>query len=135
MSTKSLVLLTVIGAPIVAAIAAYAGLVYDGSVPPPDLSAVAQNIDLGTKTLAQILLIIGIAAACMLAVIAPVVFSIRAADPLTILISLAMTGAAIAMLFISRTVLDQISALIIYLANITLSAIVYAAHRIAPNAK
>jgi hypothetical protein len=131
MNIKRLIIATMILGPIVALLAAYAGLVKDGTLPPPDFEAIAHNIGLGTTTAAQVVFILALAAIVLIAAIAPIIYAIRANDILTVLISLALTGSAIGMLILSRTVLDQISALILYLANITLSAIVYGAHKIA----
>lgn len=132
MQTRRLTVALLIAAPFVAAAAAYAGLVYDGSLPPPNYTEIAIAINASGATAAQMALVVGVAIIALLAILAPIIFAFRANDPVTILISLAMTGTAIAVFFMSRTVMDQISALIIFLANITLSGIVYAAHRIAP---
>lgn len=133
MSFKQAVIAVLLAAPIVVFLAIYIGLVRDGTVPPPDFDAIARSIGLGTTTAAQILLALALAGIALMAAIAPIIFAIRSGDLITVFISLAMTGGAIAMLILSRTVMDQISALIIYLANTMLSAIVYAANRIAPN--
>lgn len=132
MYTGRIILLLGIGAPVLALAAAYAGLVYDGTLPAPNWPGIFQAFSTNTVSLAQVFLVVGLGIVGLLAVLAPIIFAVRASDAVTVLISLAMTGGAIAMLVMSRTVMDQISALIIFLANITLSGIVYAAHRIAP---
>jgi hypothetical protein len=131
--TKRLAVTLLAVAPFLAAAAAYTGLVYDGSLPPPDWTVARDAINASAITGGQAILFFGLALIFLLAILAPIIFAIRANDAVTILISLAMTGGAITMLVISRTVMDQISAPIIFLANITLSGIVYAAHRIAPS--
>jgi hypothetical protein len=130
MTTKQLLISFVIAAPVAVALAVYIGLLSDGSIPPPNFAGIANNIGLGATTAAQIVLVLAILAIGVMAALAPIIYAVRSGDVVTILISLVLTGGAIVMLFISRTVMDQISALIIYLANIILSAIVYAARRI-----
>jgi hypothetical protein len=132
MTTRALIITLLIVGPIVGLLAAYAGLVSEGTLPPPDFDAIARGIGLGTATMAQIIFFAAIAAIGFMAAIAPIIYAIRANDVLTVLISLALTGSAIAIAMSSHTVFDQISALILYLANTTLSAVVYAAHKIAP---
>lgn len=132
MTIKQLAIAAVLATPIIVLLAVYIGLIEDGSVQPPDFDAIARGIGMGTTTAAQIAFFLAIAVMALLAILAPIIFAIRANDILTVFISLAMTGSAIVMMIMSRTVMDQISALIIYLANITLSAVVYAAHRISP---
>jgi hypothetical protein len=132
MTIRQLTIVVVLISPIVVFLAVYIGLVRDGTASPPDFDAIAHSIGLGTTTAAQVALALAIAVMAIMAVLAPIIFAIRANDLPTVLISIAMTGGAITMMFVSRTVMDQISALIIYLANMTLSAVVYAAHRIAP---
>jgi hypothetical protein len=132
MSLKQILIALAVLGPAAAAIAAYVGLVNDGTLPPPNWDAIGRIVNLSTTTVATLILAVCVAAIGLLVLFAPVVYAIRAHDPITVLISLVMTGGAIAFLLQSRTVMDQISALIIFLANITLSGAVYAAHRIAP---
>jgi hypothetical protein len=131
MSTKRIIIILMIIGPIVVFLAAYIGAVRDGSVPPPNWDEIARHIDLGTTTAAATVLVLALAVIGLLAMLAPIIYAARANDPLTVFVSLAMTGTAIALMVASRTAVDQISALIIFLANITLSAVVYAAHKIA----
>ena len=123
-----------IGGAIAAFLGVYIGLIHDGSVPPPDPSVIPRAMGIATTTAASLILIIGVGVLGFLALLAPVIYAARAHDLLTVLISLALTGSAIALFAASHTVFDQISALILYLANVTLSAAVYIAHRIAPHA-
>jgi hypothetical protein len=130
MTIKRLIIVLIIVGPTVVAIAAYIGLVVDGTLSPPDLEGIARSIGLGTATAVQVAVVLAIALVAAMAAIAPIIYAARANDVVTVLISLALTGSALGILVLSRTVLDQISALIIYLANMTLSAVVYAAHEI-----
>ncbi|HZP32699.1 MAG TPA: hypothetical protein VFB23_04975 [Candidatus Acidoferrales bacterium] len=134
MNIKRLIIVLIIVGPTVVMMAAYVGLVTDGTLPPPDLESIARRVGLGTATAAQIALALAIIVVATMAAIAPIIYAARANDIVTVLISLALTGSALGMLVLSRTVLDQISALIIYLANLTLSAVVYAAHEITKKA-
>src|SRR6185437_15794039 len=120
---KHLVIAVLVVGPIAVALAVYIGLVRDGTVPPPNLDLIAEQLRLGTTTTAQVALVLFIGATVLMAVLAPIIYALRSHDPVTVLISLAMTGGAIAILLTGRTVIDQTSALILYLANITLSAI------------
>jgi Ca2+/Na+ antiporter len=130
MSTKQWILTAVIVAPIVTFLAVYIGLISDGSVPPPDLNAIVENLQLGTVNTGNIFIVLAVIVIGVMALIAPIIYAARSHDLITFLISLAMTGCALTLIILSRSVMDQIIALIIYLANITLSAIVYAAHRL-----
>lgn len=117
--------------PLVIAAAAYVGLVLDGGITPPDLQALAQSIiPVATGGFA---LAVGsaIAAIVVCAIIAPILYAARSGNVLTVLISLVLTTAAIAIFFTAKSAIQEILAVLVYLANTVLSTIVYAAHRIA----
>jgi hypothetical protein len=97
--------------PIAALLAAYVGLVIDGTLTPPDPEAIARSVGFSTATAASVIFVVTLAVIVLMAAIAPIIYAIRANDITTVLIS-------------------QISALILYLANITLSAVVFASHKI-----
>lgn len=129
---RRLTITLIILAPVIVVLPAYIALVNEGTLPPPDFAAIAESVGLGTKTAAQGIFAVIVIVVAFMAATAPILYAIRANDVVTILISFAMTGTAFALFFLSRTALDQIIALIVYLANITLSSAVYAAHKIAP---
>jgi hypothetical protein len=111
--------------------AVYTGLVWDGKIAPPDLQALAQSIiPVATGGLA---LAIGLTVAVIVvcAAVAPVIYAVRSGDVLTVLVSLVLTTAAIALFFTAKSAIHEILAVLVYLANTVLSTMVYAAHRIA----
>lgn len=132
MSIKRLLLFAVLTAMVAGAAAVYVGLIMDGSVPPPDLQKLAGMFFNGTASALQMVAVVAIGAAIVMAAVAPIIYAARSHDIITVLISLAMTSAALGMVFIGKTVFDNIIALMIYIANMILAAIVYASHRIAP---
>jgi len=129
---QRVVIAVILIGPLVMAGALYVGLVSDGTVPPPDMQALAQAVvPVATGTLA---LIVGVTVATIVccAVVAPVLFAARSGDLLTVLISLVLTTAAIALFSSAKSAIHEILAVLVYLANTVLSVTVYAAHRIAP---
>jgi hypothetical protein len=119
-------------AAVLAAVVVYLSLVRDGSAVPPDINALERAIGVGTTSSTAVAGAVGFAVVVGLVVLAPIIYAVRAHDVLTILVSLALTGVAAVLLIGSHSAFGQISALILYLANLTLSAAVYVAHRIAP---
>lgn len=115
-------------APIAIGIAAYIGLILDGTLPPPKLEVIAQTV----LPMASGSVAIAIGAVALVVIIcagiAPIIYAMRSGDVLTVLISLAMTTAALAVFFTARSAIQEILAVLIYLANMVLSATVYAAH-------
>jgi hypothetical protein len=130
MTMRQWVTAILILAPCAAILGVYVGLVRDGTLPPPDLEAIARDAGFETKTLTQTIIALIIIAGGLVAAFVPMIYALRARDGLTAVVSFVMTGSALAMWLMSRTVVIQISALIIYIANITLSAIVFAAYKI-----
>jgi Na+/H+-dicarboxylate symporter len=116
---------------IVAAVAVYAGLVWDGTLPPPDVRSLAQQVTPVAQGTLGFALGAGLVFIICCAALAPIIYAARSGDILTVLVSLVLTTAAIAALVSSRTVFDMVLGALVYLANLTLSAIVYAAHYIA----
>lgn len=117
--------------PIIFAASAYIGLIADGTFQPPDLKALAQAIvpvATGGFAFAVGLAIIVIV---VCAAIAPIIYSVRSGDPLTVLISLVLTTASIGVFVSAKSSIQEILAVLIYLSNTVLASIVYAAHRIA----
>jgi hypothetical protein len=130
MTTRQWLIAILILAPVAAILGVCAGLMKDGTLSAPDFSAIASDAGFAASTTAQLMFAWIIIAAGLLTAFVPVVYALRARDPMTAAVSFAMTCIALALWLFSRTVLVQISALILYIANITLSAIVYAAHKI-----
>lgn len=123
----------IIGIPsavIVAIIGAYVGLVLDGSVPPPDLQGIANSIVPVARggMAAAIGLIAVVVIFCT--VMAPLLFALRSADPLAIVVSLVLTVGMIGVFLSGKSVIQEILGALIYIANIILSTIVYAVRRI-----
>ena len=133
MTNRRIIVLGIVAAPFVVALAVYVGMLHDGTASAPDVAAIIGKMTLGTIGAVQIAVVIVVGIVALMAALAPIIYAIRSEDLVTVLISLAMTGTALALLFSGKTVFDQIISLMIYLANIILAAIVYAAHRIAPN--
>lgn len=108
----------------------YAGLVLDGTLPWLDLKALAQEVIPVASgwTAIAIGLAVLVVAACI--AVAPSLYAVRSGDVLTVLMSLVLTTAAIAFFCLAKSVTDEILAVLIYLANISLSAMAYAARRI-----
>ena len=130
MTGKQLIISLMIGAPIIIALAVYIGLLRDGMIPPPDLALIAERLRLGTVGAGQIALVFFIVVIGIMAALAPIIYAARSHDVVTVLISLAMTGTALALMITGRSVFDEIIALMIYLANMILASIAFAAHRI-----
>jgi carbon starvation protein CstA len=130
MTTRQWVIAILILAPVAALLGVYVGLVKDGSLAPPDFVAIARDAGFATDTVTQMVFAWIIIGSGLLAAFVPIIYALRARDPLTAVVSFVMTASALAMWLLSRTVIVQVSAVIIYIANITLSAIVYAAHKI-----
>jgi hypothetical protein len=63
------------------------------------------------------------------AAIAPILYAARSGDVLTVLVSIVLTTAAIAVFITSKSAIQEILAVLVYLANTVLSVTVYAAHR------
>ncbi len=124
--TIAVILLT----PLIVVLAAYLGLVWEGQIAPPDLQALAQTIiPVATGSFA---LAIGLVLATIVvcAIIAPLLYAARSGDVLTVLISLVLTTAAIAIFFTAKSAIQEILAVLVYLANTVLSSVVYAAHHL-----
>lgn len=119
-------------AAVVATLLVYLSLIRDGSAVPPDINALERTIGFGTTSATAVAGTMGVVAIAGLVVVAPIIYAVRARDILTVLVSLAITGVAAVLLIGAQSAFGQISALILYLANVTLSAAVYVAHRIAP---
>jgi sterol desaturase/sphingolipid hydroxylase (fatty acid hydroxylase superfamily) len=132
MSVSRWIITGVLAVLIAAGLTLYISLVADGTLPPPNIRELMDRFALGTATAAQLGFVIFIGVVVFMAMVAPVIYAARSHDLLTLLISFAMTGTAIAVFLSGKTAFQEITALIIYLANIVLSSIVYAAHRIAP---
>lgn len=130
MTNRQLIVYALIAAPFALAISILAGLLMDGTISLPDLREFAQRFTAGTVGAAQIAIALSVVILALMAAIAPIIYAARSRDLVTFLISLAMTTTALALLVTGRSVFDQITALMIYLANIILAAIVYAAYRI-----
>lgn len=130
------VLITVVVAgPGVAAGVLYFGAVYDGHLPPPDLNAIVRLIPPIATGAAQTLIVIAVIIIIACAGVAPIIYAARSRDILTFLISLVLTTVAIGTFFSAKSAMQEILAVLIYLANTVLSAIVYAAHRISRDAR
>ena len=121
--------MTIIVVLICAAAATYAWLLKDGILLLPDFKGIARAAGFETKTLAQTVSAWIIIGAGVAAIFVPLIYAIRAADWMTIAISFVMTGVAVALWLTSDNAIVQITGLIIYVANILLSAIVFAAHK------
>lgn len=129
------VLITVLLAgPIVTAGTLYFGAVYDGHLPPPDVQAVLNRIPPFATGALQTVIALVVTAIVACAAIAPIIYAARSRDGLTFLISLVLTTTAIGMFFLAKSAIQEILAVLIYLANTVLSAIVYAAYRISRDA-
>jgi hypothetical protein len=127
---RAIITIILIG-PLVAAGAVYAGLVNDGTVSPPDLAALARSaMPIATDAVATLL---GLAILFMIAcaVLAPLIFAARSGDLLTVVVSIVLTVVALGLLATARSVVHEVLAAVVYLANIVLTATVYGAHRIA----
>lgn len=126
---RAIITILVIG-PLAAIGAVYTSLIFDGSIPPPDVAALAQAVmPIATGGLG---LAIGFALIVLisLAAIAPILYAIRSGDILTVLISLVLTTIALTAFATAKSAIQEILGVLIYLANIVLSAMVYASHKI-----
>jgi hypothetical protein len=130
---RAIILFVLLGPPI-GALIVYTGLVFDGTVTPPDFEGWAKDaVPLATGGIA---LAIGIAIAAIVicAIIAPLLYAARSGDVLTVLVSLVLTLAAVVIFASAKSAIQEILGVLVYLANTVLTVTVYAAHRIArPN--
>ncbi|MGE0522033.1 MAG: hypothetical protein AB7O60_03230 [Variibacter sp.] len=114
----------------VAAGAVYFGLVQDGTLPPLDVRAMGEALSPALSGTAAIVAGAVLVFVLVCTAIAPILYAIRSGDALTIIVSLVLTTAALAALVSSRTVFDMVISALLYMANLTLSAIVFATSRI-----
>ena len=121
---------TLLLGPPIAIATAYAALVWDGTIAAPDILAIAEQIAPMAQGTVAFAIGLALAAIVFCAAIARILYAARSGDGLTVAISLVLTTAALAALLSSRTVYDMTAGVLIYLSNITLSAIVYGASRI-----
>ncbi len=111
----------------------YLGLVWDGQLPPPRWDAIVLGIEgvvNHSRDGAGTLLITAIAIVVLLAALAPLVFAIRSGDIVTILVCAVLVTLTWIIALNSRTSIDLALAGIVYLASLTLSAVVFSAHKI-----
>lgn len=110
----------------------------EGKLPPLDPAAISTwvsnffgtSVD-GVGTIAWFALLALAALLSFLAVIAPIIFAVRSSDIITVLISIILVLVTWAIVITTNTITGYTLAGIVYLASITLSAIVFAAERIA----
>lgn len=104
--------------------------ILDGSIPPPD-AQMFQRLSEAVGQTGMVVVAAVIAIIFVLAALAPVVYAMRANDPLTVVISIVLVGITWTLVFVARTSIDTILAALIYLASMVLSVVVFAAKHIA----
>ncbi len=127
---RAIIVLILLG-PLIVFGAAYSGLILDGTVAPPDLRAMAQSIVPAITGTFSFSLGLTIVVLVVCSAIAPLIFAARSGDVLTVLVSVVFTAVAIATFVTAKSAIQEILAVLIYLANTVLSATIYAAHFIA----
>jgi len=123
----------VVAAALVAVTVAYFAAVQDGSLPPPDWNAILGRIQgLSSQAAGGVGAVVAIALVFVgfLAAIAPLVFAIRSGDGMTVLVCLVLVVCTWAIALNSRTSIDLALAGCIYIASMTLAAVVFAMRRI-----
>lgn len=123
------VLLVVITTGVVVAVL-YATLVNEGKIDPIDTEELFRTLAMGFTGISAVVIGIVVGLLVIFAALAPIIFAARSGDAFTTMVCIVLTLTTWGLVFLTRTVIDLTLAAVLYLASLTLSAVVFGASRI-----